>query len=163
MELFLICGVLAGLYLLSCAWTFYRNYVSARATGFHLYLSPVNPHNPLWMVFGVALQPTFARFLPTFAYNRIRRSIYGWEFREAHQAGIASARPEPAFMLVTPGHNELWAEDVEFANAILTRRKDFIQSPMTNSRSCLLARHVSSLTDYRGHGHIRAQPYHPKW
>ncbi len=125
MQWLLISTSLAVVYVALCLWTILTNYVKARATGYTIFICPVNPSNPFWMAFSVPLQPICARFLPSFAYERIRRTIYGWEFREK-SAGL-NGRPDPAFLLVTPGKNELWVEDAELGSMILSRRKDFIQ------------------------------------
>lgn len=120
----LLAASLVALYLLLSLVQLSRNYCKARLTGFPMYICLVNPNNPIWMALSVPLEPTLRRYLPSFAYQRVRRCIYGWEFREA--TAELDIRPGPAFVLVTPGKNELWVEEPELGSQIVTRRKDFV-------------------------------------
>jgi hypothetical protein len=142
MQWLLIFSCVFGLYFLSSIYTLVNNYLIARKTGFHLDFCPVNPNNPLWMIFSIPLRPVFSNFLPSFAYEWVRRAIYGWEFQERSTTG--SSRTKPAFMLVTPGRNELWIEDADLGNMVLTRRKDFVQFDIASSMVSLLMRCLSN-------------------
>ena len=70
-----------------------------------------------------------ARLLPQWAYNSVKTAIYGWEFQYKYEP---FARVGPSFILVTPGKNELWVADPGVANAIMTRRNDFVQFDIAN-------------------------------
>jgi len=91
------------------------------------------------MVFSIPLRPTLLRFLPTPFYNQIRHAIYGWEFRDKSED---RPKVDPIFLYVTPGQIEFWVQDVEIANAILTRRNDFVQSDIGSRIMGLFGRNV---------------------
>ncbi len=57
-------------------------------------------------------------------------SVFGWQIRNRHDS--LHQRHGNAFMLVTPGDNELWCADPAMSQVILSRRKDFVQSPMVS-------------------------------
>lgn len=73
------------------------------------------------------MRPILARFLPEPLFDRVRLSIFGWEFLDK---GAIHERVGPAFILVTAGVNELWCADPHMAQSILSRRKDFVQLPI---------------------------------
>ena len=100
------------------------NYRAARRSRFPIFVSPVNHNNLIWIVVSVTLRPVLARCLPSFLYDRIIPTIYGWEF---HYRNQVFDRLGLSFMLVTPGGNELWVADPEIAHVILTRPNAFIQ------------------------------------
>lgn len=126
-------SLFAGLVAIFTAWyfsSFPRNYFLARQTGLPIFLCPVNPANPFWLVFSTALQPTFAHYLPHSVYgDRIKVAIYGWQSRCRY---TVHARLGPVFVLVTPGRNEVWIADPEMAHEVLTRRKDFLQLELSS-------------------------------
>jgi hypothetical protein len=121
---------------------FIHNYYNARVSGFPYIICPVDPGNPVWMVFANALRASLARVLPVFIFKRIRYALHGWEVIDLLlNNGVKSGdgrleTPGPAFIVVTPGRNELWIEDPELAHIVLTRRKDFGQA-VTTKRRCL--------------------------
>lgn len=117
------------------------NHLKARRTGFPIYISPVNQDNLLWLIFSVPLRPLFSRFLPAFAFDRIKVAIYGWEYilRNSVQEKLGAT-----FLLVTPGRNELWTTDPEIAQIVLQRRKDFVHLDISKRASCLCVRFHSS-------------------
>lgn len=128
MQWLSILSTLIGAYCLSIVWTLFSNYSKAGKSGFPVYVCPTNPGNPFWMLSSVPLRPLLFRLLPTVIFERILPTIYGWEYWDRYST---FARFGPAFILVTPGKNELWVADVELANTILARRKDFNQPEMT--------------------------------
>lgn len=77
------------------------------------------------------LEPVFAKYLPHLIYDRIKVAIYGWEFRCRY---TVNAELGPVFVLVTPARNEVWIADPEMADAVLMRRKDFLQLEMSSRR-----------------------------
>jgi hypothetical protein len=79
-----------------------------------------------YIIVSVPLRPVFERVLPAAFYDAIKVTIFGWEFRDKHDL---HDRVGPAFILVTPGINQLLCADPAMAQVILARRKDFVQSP----------------------------------
>jgi hypothetical protein len=111
------------LYLLSNVWSLVKHFLAARKSGFPVYVCPTNPLNPFWMVFNVPLRPVLAKILPVAIFERIKPTIYGWEFRDRY---AVHAKRGTSFFLATPGTMELWIADEEIANAVLARRNDFV-------------------------------------
>ncbi|KAL8906169.1 MAG: hypothetical protein Q9207_002202 [Kuettlingeria erythrocarpa] len=97
--------------------------------GLPLLLCPVNPANPIWLIFAATFQPLLAQLLPSCVYNRLKVAIYGWEFRCRY---TINAKLGPAFVLVTPSSNEVWIADPDMANEVLGRRQDFVQLEMAS-------------------------------
>lgn len=109
----------------------FSNYLQARKSGYPVFICPADTANFLWMIFSVALRPYLSKILPTFAYDRIKASIYGWEFLYRYEP---FAKLGSSFILVTPGKNELWVADPETANSILARRTEFHQLEISSSK-----------------------------
>lgn len=101
-----------------------RNYRLARATGLPIVVSPINPANPFWLVFSSMFEPTLFRCLPQLVYDRIKVTIFGWEYRCRH---AVNDKVGPVFVLVTPSSNEVWIADPDMAASVLLRRNDFLQ------------------------------------
>ena len=57
--------------------SFPANYYHALKTGLPIFLCPVNPANPVWLVFAATFQPLLAKYLPSAVYNRIKTAIFG--------------------------------------------------------------------------------------
>ena len=115
--------------------SFPTNYRQARKTGLPIFISPVNPANPFWLVFAATFQPQLERYLPSCIYNRIRTAIFGWEFRCRY---TVNAKLGPVFVLVTPARNEVWVADPRMASEVLARRKDFLQLDMASRGSLVI-------------------------
>ena len=131
MQWLLALTALTGLWVLSNIWTLTKNYLAARKSGFPAYVTPTNPSNPLWMISQVHLRPVFEKILPTAVFERISVSIYGWEFRGRY---TLHAKYGAAFIYVTQSACELWVADEEIANAILSRRNDFLMPDMVGRK-----------------------------
>jgi hypothetical protein len=126
--------VLFGLVATAIVWygsLLLANYRLARKSGFPVLLMPVDKSNIFWMIFSVPLRPVFMRILPTFAYEWLRPSIYGWEFRYRWQVQESVG---PSFILAYPKQNELWTAEPEVCLAVLSRRKDFLQTDVSSGR-----------------------------
>lgn len=120
-------SVLCTLVCLVLLWyfsSFPRNYRLARATGLPLLVSPINPANPFWLVFSAMFEPILHRFLPRIVYDKLKVTIFGWEYRCRYTVNHALG---PVFVLVTPSSNEVWVADPDMATNILLRRNDFLQ------------------------------------
>ena len=125
--------IFLSLYALWASSTLYRlfkNYLAARTTGLSMMILPVNHYNPIWMILSVPIiRPLAEKFLPTWMYEPIEVSTYGWEFRQGFSI---FEKYGPAFILVTAGNNELSFIDPELATEVLKRPKDFPQTEMGN-------------------------------
>jgi hypothetical protein len=118
---------LSAAYILSCVYSLYRNYQIACASGVPVIVCPVDPDNIIWMIIKVPLRPTLKKILPTFLFERINISIFGWEFFDKFEL---HSRVGLTFCLATPGNVEFWIADPEVAQAVLAKRKDFVQPPV---------------------------------
>ena len=107
--------------------SFVNNYGKAKGSGFPLYVCPLDPQSILWIVFSVPLRPIFAKCFPSFVFDRIKYTIYGWEFLYRYEP---FQKLGPNFLITTPGENELWIADPEVAHAVLARRQDFTMQEM---------------------------------
>lgn len=116
--LFLALGLLA--------WYFFElphNYKKATRSGLPVYLCPVSPISPAWLVL-VSLMgySTLEKLLPRFIFDRVKLTIPGWEFHCKH---TVHDRFGDVFILVSPGCNTVFVGDPEIAHDVLNRRRDF--------------------------------------
>ena len=114
--------LLFGLWVSSNFYSLFRNYLTARKTGLPILICPINNYNPLWMVSCIPLNPLYKRLLPSWIYEGIDVASYGFEFRV--KSSIFQ-KYGPAFILATPGCNELSIIDPELITEVLKRPKDF--------------------------------------
>ena len=94
-------------------------------------ISPVDPDTPIWLVLSSMFQPQLEAHLPGFAYDWIKLTIFGWEFRERWSSTIEKLGK--SFIIVTPGRNAIWTADPQAMNDVLLRRKDFLQLELASS------------------------------
>ena len=121
-TIYLLCIILP--YILWSCQRWYSNYRQAGASGFPIVICPVNPNNVVWMIISVICRRFLAQYLPRSLYERVKGSIYGWEFHTRYEI---FDRLGPAFIQSTPGKNELMIADPEMISAVLQRRTDFYQ------------------------------------
>ncbi|EXJ77289.1 hypothetical protein A1O3_10447 [Capronia epimyces CBS 606.96] len=109
-------------------WTVVRlasNYVEAKKTGLPILLCPVNPGSPLWMLSKEVLIPIFLR-LPFGIGDWAGRAEVGWTFKEKFSV---HARHGEAFIIVSPGENEIILANPSATDEVMRRRNDFIKNP----------------------------------
>lgn len=133
-SLSLIVSLLAGLLLWHFS-SFPKNIQLARKTGLPIFICPVNPDNPSWLVFSSMFQPQLEAWLPSLIYERVQVAIPGWEFRCRY---TVNKKLGSVFVMVTPAKNVVWVADTELAHEILVRRKDFLQLPMASREYIML-------------------------
>jgi cytochrome P450 len=124
------------LYVLSCVFTFVRNVVAARKTGLPVILVPINQDAPPWVVFSVPYRFQIKARLPTWLWNRISITIYGWEYHDRVKPFEELAKPQgndKSFVMAGLGAIELWTRDPEVANEVLRRPHDFEQAELTST------------------------------
>ena len=126
-AVYVLCLVIP--YLLWSCQSWFHNYQKAQQSGFPILVCPANTDNPLWIIFSVTARPLLAKYLPSFVFDRLNAGIYGWEYRVRYDL---FARLGPAFMLVTPGKNELLVADPEITCNIVNRRLDFEMLPIAS-------------------------------
>ncbi|KZL86133.1 hypothetical protein CI238_09125 [Colletotrichum incanum] len=117
------------LWFASHLWSLYHNYKAARATGLSLVVLPFDPENFFHVVFSVPLRPLIKRLLPASVFAAVNLSMFGWEF---YDETAVHDRIGLIFMLVTTGLNLLVTADPAVAQTVLTKRKEFIQSLISN-------------------------------
>jgi cytochrome P450 len=113
------------LYLLYLASCLFRNYNRAKSSGFPLRLFLFNIGTPVFSIFGGLFLPVVTRLLPQSWSRTFDLGVYGVEWRDR----VAKREREtPGYLVVSPFEKlELFIEDGELANAILTRRREFEQ------------------------------------
>jgi cytochrome P450 len=107
-----------------------RNYLRVRSSQIPRYLCPTNPRSIVWMILGLPFKPLLQVILPTFLFDRITPTFYGWAFPAKW---TLHARFGNMFFINTPGTNDLWIADPDAAQDILKRPKDFIPLPGTEA------------------------------
>ena len=134
-------STILAIFCLMTAWYFSSlpfNYRLARATNLPIFISPINPANPFWLVFSSIFEPTLSRYLPKIVYDRIKVTVFGWEYRCRY---TLNEKLGPVFVLVTPASNEIWIADPDMAANVLLRRNDFLQLEFASRTYLILLRY----------------------
>ena len=125
------------------AFSLLRNYQLARSIGLPIIVSPANPLNPLWIL-TYRLSPIISvlRVLPWGLGKFARYSYIGWEFDDKY---AVHQELGSAFILVTPGTNELILADPDAVSVVLARRKEYIKPAVIYGMALyLILEHVFS-------------------
>ncbi|KAE8150733.1 cytochrome P450 monooxygenase [Aspergillus avenaceus] len=115
------------LYLTYKCLSFLRFYIHARRTGFPVIVSPAFSRGVPWMIFAPMIVPRLKGLFPAWLFDRLDVAAHGWEFRRKR---AFFDRWGEIFALATPDECTVWVSDVDTANVILQRRKDFEQAPV---------------------------------
>jgi len=130
-----VIGTFLLLYISSCTYCLIRNTGVSRKAGFPCIVTPMNQVALPWVVLGVQNRQWLKDYLPSFLWDRIYMTIYGWEYHEKLKA-FETADPtgkEKSFILAGLGPAECWTVDPVFATEVLRRPMDFHQQPITTS------------------------------
>ncbi|KAF2171087.1 hypothetical protein M409DRAFT_19058 [Zasmidium cellare ATCC 36951] len=115
-------------YLTSYIYRLIRNYLLARKSGFPYFIVPWEQDHIIWMIISVPLRPWLKKNLPTFIYNRLVLTIYGFEFTEKlRMFQEYGGQDVQSYVMVTVGKYEFSTRDPELATEILRRTRDFQQ------------------------------------
>lgn len=109
-------------------WTIFRlqsNYVRARKIGLPIVINPVSNVNPLWLSTRSFFGPMFEA-LPFGLGDWVSRTGMGWTF---YQRFRIHAKHGEAFIIVSPGENEIMLAEPHAAEEVSRRRNDFIKNP----------------------------------
>lgn len=112
-------------YLIWPAIRFTNNYTEANKIGLPILIRPVNSSGPLWMFTKDLLIPVFSR-LPFGLGDWAPMAEIGWTF---YQKCSVHAKYGEAFIIVSPGGNELILAELSATDEIMRRRNDFIKNP----------------------------------
>ncbi|KAK0949419.1 hypothetical protein LTR91_026473, partial [Friedmanniomyces endolithicus] len=123
---------LATAYLSTFIYSFLRNLLAARKSGFPLLLIPWDQNHLLWMVLCVPLRPHLQKWLPKPLWDRLALSIYGFEFHEGTRPFEQYLHGQKSYMHVGMGKSEFWTSDPEIAFEVLRRPRDFQQHPIAD-------------------------------
>lgn len=127
-------GALAVICICSYGYSLLRNFFNARKSGLPYVFVPWDQNSFFWMVACVPLQPILQNNLPTWIYDRLSLTIYGYEFREKARPYHKYATPQgnsQTYVLLTPGRYEVSTRDPEIATEILKRPRDFVCHDLT--------------------------------
>ena len=119
---------LSSLVFAYVGWTIVRlsnNYHEAKKIGLPILICPVNPAGPLWLFSKDLLKPIFTK-LPFGLGTWAGRAEVGWTFLEKFSV---HAKYGEAFVIVSPGENEVVLADPAATEDVLRRRNDFIKNP----------------------------------
>lgn len=128
MSVSLVLGSLCLAYFVYNAFKLAKNYFKARKSGFPIYITPVDPGNPFWIILAPFILPTLRRLLPYQLWRPLDLSTYGYEWRD-----FVAGRSRPSvYALCAPKSSlELMVEDADIANVVLTKRRDFPQDALS--------------------------------
>ena len=118
--LFLLAAVPFLLLLKHCN-ALYANYRRACGTGLPIVICPIDPKGLIWMLGYRRLIP-FIEKLPSSWRRFTRYSYVGWTFDDKY---ASQKELGEAFLLATPGENELFVNDAGVIDAILSSPKDY--------------------------------------
>jgi cytochrome P450 len=119
---------LSSLILGYLVWTLARlvtNYHSAQGIGLPLLICPVDPAGPLWMVCKDVVKPVLVR-LPLGLGTWASRAEVGWTFFEKYDV---HAQHGDAFVIVSPGENDVVIAHPPATADVMRRRNDFVKNP----------------------------------
>lgn len=105
---------------------FQANYAEAKKIGLPILCSPVNPAGPLWMSTKGFLIPILQK-LPFGLGEWTSRAEVGWTYYPKFQV---HSKYGEAFVIVTPGGNEIILAEPNAAEDVTRRRNDFIKDPL---------------------------------
>lgn len=111
-------------YVLWSLLCIFRNYRLAAKIGLPILVCPVNPMGPLWM-FGKDFLIPILSSLPFELGEWAERTEIGWTFKSRFSA---HAKYGEAFVIVTPGENEIVLAEPAAAEDVVRRRNDFIKN-----------------------------------
>lgn len=112
-------------------WTIlalYRNYKLAQTTQLPLVISPVNPFNPLWILSRPFLNPLLS-CLPSPLSSFTRYNYLGWAWRDKNYLHTIYG---PAFVIVTPGENQLIVGDANACDDLLKYHRQWPKNAAFN-------------------------------
>lgn len=119
-------GLLSLLYLGSRLHNLARNYFSARQLNLPIIVLPVSWQDTLWLILAPTLSPFFSSLpLPSSLLKWVKYSIIGWQLHDRH---TTHSHLGPAFVLVAPGHNEVFIAEPHAAAHVLGKYKEWIKS-----------------------------------
>lgn len=117
-------------YVLTYIYSFVRNAINARKTGFPSIYVPWNQQHIIWMLISPPLRGWLEQNLPAAIFDRLTLTIYGWEFfqrQKPYEEFCGAGAALKTFMLVTCGRLEIYTASAEVAAQILQRPSDFRQ------------------------------------
>ncbi len=109
-------------------WSVFRftnNYIAAKKIGLPILISPINPSNPLWLLTKDRFQPIVSA-LPFDLGKWADRADVGWTY---YPKFSVHAKNGEAFIIVTPGTNEIYLAEPTATDDVMRRRNDFIKDP----------------------------------
>ncbi|KAF7193247.1 Cytochrome P450 monooxygenase [Pseudocercospora fuligena] len=121
-------------FFISSIFPFAKNAFTASRTGLPRIHVFWHPHSFIWMVAGVPLRPYLKRYLPSWIWDRLAPTIYGWEFQEGMRPFDNFAAPQgdkKSFWLVSCGEPELYTWDREIVKQVLMKHQYFHQLKLT--------------------------------
>jgi hypothetical protein len=126
-----ILGTVVAAYLSTFVYALIRNLINARKTGFPYIVVPIDQNHFTWMIASVPLRPWLQRNLPSWIWNRLTLTIYGYEFHEKLRPFEEYFDGGKSYTQIGCGMFEFWTSDPEIASQILGRPRDFVQFKLT--------------------------------
>ncbi|PSR88502.1 cytochrome P450 [Coniella lustricola] len=120
-----------------------KSYREARAIGLPIIVSPTTTMSPLWLVV-YRLTPILwiCEQLPNGIGRWARYSRMGWQYEDKD---AAHRELGPAFVLCTPGVNEVHLADPAAVHTVLRQRKEFVKPGIIYDNLNIFGRNVDSV------------------
>lgn len=105
-----------------------RNYNIAHTTGLPILISPVNPFNPFWILLRPYINPILS-YLPfgTGEFTKYNYLGFAWRDKNHRHSAIGGA-----YIIVTPGQNQLIVGDATACNEIFKHHRDWPKNDAFN-------------------------------
>ncbi|KAH6670774.1 cytochrome P450 monooxygenase-like protein [Halenospora varia] len=147
-------------YCLNNLAALFKNYRIAKTVGVPIVISPISPHNGLWL----ALQSFLRRPLQSLPFGLgsfVRYNRQGWNYNDKFKMHAEHGK---IFIHVTPGGNEMFVADAAASDQILSRRKDFLKPIDMLESVDLFGKSLASVdgADWQRHRRITAPPFNER-
>ncbi|KAI9813048.1 MAG: hypothetical protein M1827_004268 [Pycnora praestabilis] len=136
------------------------NYTRARQLGLPIIISPINPLNPIWVLSNKRLIP-YVEKLPWDLGGFTRYIWIGWSFDDKYHV---HEKLGDAFVLVTPGDNEIHICNASTLDEVFSRKDDFPKpTAMYKPLECF-GRNVDTVggKDWQRHRKITTRPFNER-
>ncbi|GJC86381.1 hypothetical protein ColLi_09219 [Colletotrichum liriopes] len=93
----------------------------------------------LFAIFAVPSRPLLKHALATYAFATVKLTIFG---QELYKKAAVHACVSPVFLVVTTGLNQLMCDDPAMVHNILSHRREFVMSAISNKDMSFLGMNI---------------------
>jgi hypothetical protein len=155
--------IIASIAIALVSWpilNLFRNYLDARKVGLPIIVNPIDVMNPVWLLTQKRLMP-IVKSLPFGLGDWVVYSGFGSVFSNRYRL---HAKHGAAYLVVTPKEINLFIDDAEVVEDILSKRKDFIKAEETGKALNLFGTNVVTINgeDWARHRRITTPPFNER-